>query len=290
MPAAASFRLISAMVALWLCWGSSFPAMRVMVSASPPLLASGTVFAVAGIVLATARLKALRGLSRRQVATAAGVGTCLLGSQGAVAIAVQHVFAGTAALLVAVVPLWVAVLRAAIGERMTRAAAARLLLGFAGVAVVVFAASGDGPGWSAWNLVVVAAAGGWAGGTLWASRTSALPAPAAATTIQLLAGGLVLIVTGCLAGETADFAPSAGSWLAFGHLVLIDSLAGFALYNWLLRAATVALISTYAYAVPVVAYLIGVLVLGEPFHPAVLGGAAAIVIAVAYEIRAAESS
>ncbi|MEV0057506.1 EamA family transporter [Saccharopolyspora shandongensis] len=90
--------------------------------------------------------------------------------------------------------------------------------------------------------------------------------------------------------ETAFEGGPAPAWLAFGHLVLIDSPAGFALYNWLLRATTVALISTYAYAVPVVAYLIGVLALAEPFRPAVLGGAAAIVIAVAYEIRAAEYS
>jgi drug/metabolite transporter (DMT)-like permease len=68
--------------------------------------------------------------------------------------------------------------------------------------------------------------------------------------------------------------------------VLVDSLTGFTLYNWLLRVAPVALVSTYAYAVPVVAYLVGVLVLGEPFRPAVMLGAAAIVVAVAAEVRA----
>lgn len=76
------------------------------------------------------------------------------------------------------------------------------------------------------------------------------------------------------------------SWLALGYLVLVDSLAGFALYNWLLRAAPVALVSTYAYAVPVVAYLAGVFVLDEPFRPVVLIGAAVIVAAVAAEVRA----
>lgn len=72
--------------------------------------------------------------------------------------------------------------------------------------------------------------------------------------------------------------------------MLFDSLAGFALFHWLLRTTPVSLVSTYAYAVPVVAYLIGVLVLGEPFHPWVLLGAAAILLAVAIEVRAAPST
>jgi drug/metabolite transporter (DMT)-like permease len=255
--------VVVAMVGLWLCWGSSFPAIRVMVATLPPLLASGAIFLTAGAVLAAPRPGVLRGLGRQQLVVAAGIGVCLLGAQGAVAVAEQYVFAGTAALLVAVIPLWV---------------------------MVLAAGSSGGVGWSAWGLVVLAAAVSWAGGTLWASGSVSLPDPWAATVVQLLAGGLVLLVVGCLSGEPAALAPasvSARSWLALAYLVLIDSLAGFALYNWLLRAAPLALVSTYAYAVPVVAYLVGVLALGEPFHPAVLAGAAAIVVAVAAEVHAA---
>jgi drug/metabolite transporter (DMT)-like permease len=137
---------------------------------------------------------------------------------------------------------------------------------------------------------VVAAAVSWAGGTFWASRSTSLPGPPAATTVQLLVGGLVLLAVGWVLGEPsglASTAVSSSSWLGFGYLVLIDSLAGFALYNWLLRVAQVAVVSTYAYAVPIVAYLVGMLALGEPFHPAVLAGAAAIMVAVAAEVRAA---
>jgi drug/metabolite transporter (DMT)-like permease len=286
---AASARVAAAMAGLWLCWGSSLPAMRVMVATLPPLLASGAVFVVAGAVLAATGPGALRGVTVRQAATAAGVGTCLLGAQATVALAERHVFASTAALLVAVVPLWVTVLRAALGDRPTRAGAARLLLGLAGVAVVLVAGSGSGPGWSAWALAVAAAAVIWAAGTLWASRSASLPEPRAATVLQLSAGGLALLAAGAAAGEPAKLAPaavSASSWLALGYLLLIDSVAGFALYNWLLRATTVTLASSYAYAVPIIAYLVGVLTLGEPFHPIVLAGATAIIIAVAAEARA----
>lgn len=262
--------LVACMVALWLCWGTSFPAMRIMVATLPPLLASGAIFTVAGLVLAATRPRALYGVTRRQAATAAGVGSCLLVAQGLVAVAVQHVYASTAALLVAVIPLWVAVLGAVTGDRPNRATTLRLALGFAGVAIVLLAPGGE-VGWSWWATVVVAAAISWAAGTLWASRAPHLPATRAATVIQLVTGGLVLLAAGDPGRRSRrpHRRPRHRSltWGAFAYLVLVDSLAGFALFNRLLRTAPVSLVSTYANAVPVVAYLVGVLALGEPFHP-----------------------
>ncbi|MEV0613271.1 EamA family transporter [Nonomuraea sp. NPDC050404] len=280
-------RVLAAMVLLWVCWGSSFPAMRVMVSGLPPLLASGAVFLAAGLVLAALRPGALRGLSRRQIGVSAGVGLCLLGAQGTIAVAMRHVYAGTAALLVAAIPLWVAVLRALCGDRPSGGGVVRLLAGFAGVAVVLGAGSGGDQGWSGWGVVVVVASVAWAAGTLGASRTRVPTRPA--TVVQLLAGGLMLMVAGFLTGEIAGVTEAqvgAVAWLSFGYLVVVDSLAGFALFNWLLRAAPVSLVSTYSYAVPVVALLVAVLVLGEPFRPVVLMGAVVIVGAVAAEVVA----
>ncbi|MBF8194706.1 EamA family transporter, partial [Nonomuraea sp. K274] len=173
------------MVLLWLCWGSSFPAMRVMVKTLPPLLASGAIFLVAGGVLAAARPAWLRELSRRQVAVAAGTGTCLLGAQGTIAVAMRHVTAGSAALLVAAIPLWIVVLRAFLGDRPSGASLARLLIGFAGVLVVLVAGSTGDQGWSAWSLAVVAASIAWAAGTLWTSRTAPPPAPRSSPTPPL---------------------------------------------------------------------------------------------------------
>ncbi|MEU9608434.1 EamA family transporter [Streptomyces sp. NPDC048057] len=281
--------VIGAMLGLWLCWGSSFPAIRVMVTSLPPLISSGAIFLTAGVVLAASRPHLLRTLDRGQYAVCAGVGAFLLGAQGSVAVAEQYVYASTAALLVAVTPLWVVLLRSAVGERPTRAGMARLLVGFAGVAAVLLTSAGGGLGWSAWGLLVVAAAVSWAVGTLWASRSS-LPDPRAAAAVQLVCGGLLLLVLGTLGGELEELVATpvrSSAWAAFGYLVVVDSLAGFVLYNWLLTTAPVALVSTYAYAVPVVAYLVGVAVLGEPFHPPVLLGAAAIVAAVAAEVRSA---
>ncbi|RZQ60706.1 EamA family transporter [Amycolatopsis suaedae] len=258
------------MAGLWLCWGSSFPAMRVMVETLPPLLA-------AGLTLAAVRRPAL---DRRTVLASARTGCCLLGAQGAVAVAQRNVPASTAAILVAAVPLWITLLRAVTGDRPTRAAILRTLTGFAGV-VVVLVGSHSGGGWTPWALLVIAASVLWAAGTVQAARTRP------ATALQLATGGALLLALGLLVGERVDPASvSTASWLAAAHLVLVDSLAGFLLYNRLLATQPVSLVSTYAYAVPVVAYLIGVLVLGEPFHPLVLAGAAVVVAGVAAEVRA----
>ena len=278
--------VLVAMVALWLCWGSSMPAMHVLVEGLPPLTTTGVVFLTAGVVLALARPRFFRDVARRPVAGAAAIGVCLLGAQGSVAVAVVHVPASTAALLAGSVPLFLAVLRALTGDRPGRAELVRLAVGFVGVAVVALADAGS-PGWSPWALVVVGASVAWAAGTLLASRVRALPEPVTTTTVQLLSGGAVVLAAGLLLEPGAALVGTVASWSAFGWLVLVDSLAGFALFGWLLRRAPVAWVGSYAYAVPVVAYAVGVLVLGEPFQPVAVVGAVLILGAVVTSGRAA---
>ncbi|WP_406639903.1 EamA family transporter [Amycolatopsis sp. WGS_07] len=269
--------VVFALAGLWLCWGTSFPAMRVMAQTLPPLSASGAAFLAAGAVLVLLRPTTLRGLSFRQFATAASIGICLLGAQGTVALAERTTFAGTAALVVAALPLWVTVLNAVLGERPTRAGLLRVLIGFSGVALLT------GTQASTWTFVVAAAGFVWAIGTVAAARTTNLPGPWASTAVQLLSGGTLLLVVG--AGEAID-RPTAVSWLALGYLALVDSLAGFGLYTWLLRTTSAALVSTYAYAVPVLASLISVLFMKEPLRPIMLAGAVLIVTSVAAEVSA----
>ncbi|MGW4395456.1 EamA family transporter [Amycolatopsis nivea] len=267
--------VVLALVGLWLCWGTSFPAMRVMAQTLPPLSASGAAFLAAGLLLATLRPTALRGLTFRQFATAAAIGVCLLGAQGTVALAERTTFAGTAALVVAALPLWVAVL----GERPTRAGSLRILIGFSGVALLTGAQA------STWTFVVAAAGFVWAIGTVATARTTNLPGPWATTAVQLLSGGLVLLAIGTATGEAVN-QPTIASWLALAYLALVDSLAGFGLYTWLLRTTSAALVSTYAYVVPILACLISVLFMKEPLRPIMLAGAVLIVTSVATEVSA----
>lgn len=270
-----------ALVGLWLCWGTSFPAMRVMVRTLPSLSASGAAFLAAGLVLLALRPTALRGVNFRQFGTAAAIGVCLLGAQGTVALAERTTFAGTAALVVAALPLWVTMLNAVLGERPARAGVLRVLVGFTGVALLT------GTQANAWTFVVAAAGFVWAVSTVLTVRTTHLPGPWATTTVQLLSGGTVLLVAGAATGELAELPqPTPVSWLALGYLALVDSLAGFGLYTWLLRTTSAALVSTYAYVVPILACLISVLFMKEPPRPILLAGAVLIVISVATEVSA----
>jgi drug/metabolite transporter (DMT)-like permease len=282
-------RVLPALVALWLCWGSSFPAMRVMVATLPPLTTSGAVFLTAGLVLSVTRARDLRRTSPRALRRAALVGCCLLGAQGLAALAVVHVPASTSALLAASIPLWLTVLRALVGERIGHRESLGLALGAVGAAVIVLAGTG-GPGWSPWVLLVLGASVLWATGTLVTARSAVLPAPGAATAVQLLVGGALVLTAGLALDPATPVVGNASSWAAVAVLLVVDSLAGFALFTWLLRHASVSLVGTYAYAVPVVAYLTGVLVLGEEFRPVVLVGAALVLGAVGCALRAREYS
>ncbi|WP_018331870.1 EamA family transporter [Actinomycetospora chiangmaiensis] len=279
-----SARVPLALVILWLCWGSSFPAMRVMVGTLPPLTTSGAVFLTAGVVLAVARARDLRRTSVPALRRAALVGCCLLGAQGLAALAVAHVPASTSALLAASIPLWLVVLRAVVGEPTGRREWGCLVLGLAGVAVIVLAGSG-GPAWTPWALLVLGTSVLWAAGTLVASRSVVLPTPGAATAVQLVAGGALVLTAGLAVEPAAPGVGNGSSWAAVAVLLVVDSLAGFALFTWLVRHAPVSVVGTYAYAVPVVAYLTGVLVLGEEFRPVVLVGAALVLTAVALQVR-----
>ncbi|MCD2186550.1 EamA family transporter [Actinomycetospora soli] len=277
-------RVVPALVLLWLCWGSSFPAMRVVVESLPPLTTSGAVFLTAGVVLAVVHARDLRRAPLLALRRAALVGACLLGAQGLAVVAVVRVPASTSALLAPSIPLWLVVLRAALGERVGARELACLAVGLGGVAVIVVIEAG-GPGWTPWVLLVLGTSILWAAGTLVAARSVVLPAPGATTAVQLVTGGALVLTAGLALDPAPPGVGNASSWAAVAVLLVVDSLGGFALFTWLLRHAPVSVVGTYAYAVPVVAYLAGVLVLGEPFHPVVLVGAALVLGAVALQVR-----
>lgn len=281
---------VTALAMLCLCWGGSFPAMRVLVESVPALLGLGTVFLTAGAALVAVRPTLFTMMTAGAAGTLAGSGLCLLGAQGLVVVAVQHLYAGTAAVLVASTPLWVAIVSAVLGSRRPpRAAVARVVIGFSGVCVVLVGSQGLGSWSTKWSAVVVGASIVWASGTYWASRATSLPSPAATSSVQLLVGGTALIAAGLARGELAELdlgSIDRQSWAAFAFLVLFDSLAGFALFNWLIRHSSTEFVSSYSYIVPIVAYVAGVVLLGESFSPIVLLGAVVILATVTSEASA----
>jgi drug/metabolite transporter (DMT)-like permease len=280
---------LSALLTVYVAWGGTYVAIRVMVETLPPLLSTGARFLIAGALLAAwlrARGRRLRA-TRRELLGAAAVGTVILGDIGLLAVAEREVPAGLAALLVATVPLWVVALRLGAGERTSRATLAGVPLGLAGVALLVL--PGDRPEGAplVWLLVLVGAAAIEAAGQF-ASQRTPLPRDLLWTTaLQLLAAGGVLVVAGAATGETVGGtgAISAESALAFAYLVLPGSILAYSAFVWLLEHEPVSTVATYAYVNPVVALTLGWALLGEGLSAAMAAGSVLVVASVALVVR-----
>jgi drug/metabolite transporter (DMT)-like permease len=277
-----------ALSTVYLVWGSTYLFIAIAVQTLPPLFYSGVRFALAGLILAA--WLALRGvdlkITRRELIGAATVGTLMLAiANGLLNIAERTVPSGIAALIIASVPLWIVVYRLVAGERVGRDLLAGVFLGLIGVGILVVPGGLNGTIDPMGAFLVFIAPLSWALGTVLSPRLATPRNTLVSTAYQMLAGGFVLIVVGFARGEIAQVDPSTfsvASLLAFAYLVLVGSLVGFSAYTWLLQNASVSLVSTYAFVNPVVAVILGAIVLSEPITTNILIGAAVIVVAVAF--------
>lgn len=283
-----------ALAVVYVGWGATYIGIRVMVETIPPFVGAGTRYLAAGALLLgflalrrDAGPRALR-MAPRELGAVAVVGTLLLaGGNGLVTVGEQNVPAGLAALVVASVPLIIVVLRLGLRERPSAAATAGVVVGFAGVALLLLPGDRPGEATTAGLLVIVAASVSWATGSIAGGRL-AMPADAFASTgWQMLIGGAVLMVLGAVSGELADFdagAVSLRSLAGWAFLVGPGSLLAFSAYVWLLRNAPIGLVATYAFVNPVVAVALGALLLHESLTTTMAIGAAIVVGSVALVI------
>ena len=279
----------SAFIAVYLIWGSTYLGIRIAIDTMPPLLMAGTRFLMAGLILYG--VMRWRGVPRPEVghwrdATIIGAALLLVGN-GGVSWAQQTVPSSIAALMVAAVPLWMLLidwLRPK-GVRPGVSTFIGLVLGFSGVALIVLGRHGGGadvinPLGAALLLLAGLC---WAAGSVY-SRHARKPANALVTIgMQMISGGLLLLVAGAIMGEIPRFHPSqftAASIWAFLYLTFFGSLIGFTAYVWLLQVSTPARVSTYAYVNPFIAVLLGRLILNEPLPKTVIMAGALILGAV----------
>ncbi|MGW0482757.1 EamA family transporter [Nonomuraea sp. NPDC003214] len=274
-----------ALAIVYVVWGSTYLGIAIVIETMPPMLSGALRFITAsvllgGILLVRKGTAAFR-MTRRQFGGAALVGLLLLtGGNGMVAVAEQHISSGLAALLVASVPLWLVVFRIAARDRPGVLTLAGVLVGFAGVAAVSL--SGGATGDTAGVVVILVASASWSIGSFLSGRIQMPANPFAASTIEMVVGGAGMIAVGLTAGERLDLAAVSGrSWAALAYLVLVGSLIGFTAYSWLLGNAPISLVSTYAYVNPVVAVLLGMLVLDEQVTGQVVLGGLVILVGVA---------
>ena len=282
--------------ALWvvyIVWGSTYLAIRVMVETIPPLLSSGIRFLTAGLIVYTVLLikrgRAGVRVTPQQLLYCFLVGTALfLGANGAVAVGELEVPSSLAALIISSVPLWVIILRALSGDRVSLGTFIGVLAGFSGVAVLVV--PGDRPGDATWwgiGLIIFASIS-WAIGSFWSTRFKMPKDLMVSSTYQMIGGGLAMIVAGLIRGEANGFEASdwsGASIVAFFYLVFFGSLLAFTAYAWLLQNAPISQVATYAYVNPVVAIILGSVILNEEISSNTLIGAAVIVASVAFIVR-----
>jgi drug/metabolite transporter (DMT)-like permease len=287
-----AWKVWSGLWAVYLIWGSTYLAIRVMVETVPPLLGAGVRFAVAGGVLLL--VLALRGgwatvaIDGRRLRGALLIGLLLPGANAVVTVAEQEVPSGLAALLIASVPLWVILLRTASREPVPRASIGAVLGGFAGLALLLRPGEQSGEATALGLAACVGAAMMWATGSF-ASRKVTLPShPLVSTGWQMLFGGVACTLAGFVAGEAGDVDPAAfstRSLVALAYLVAIGSWVGYTAYAWLLQNAPLSKVATYAYVNPVVAILLGWLVLDETVTTVTVVAAAVIVASVWLVVR-----
>ncbi|MFE2345735.1 EamA family transporter [Kitasatospora cineracea] len=266
---------------VYVVWGSTYLAIRVVVETMPPLLSGALRFGAAALLLGAGLAvrqgwRALR-VTWRQFASAFLVGVLLLvGGNGLVVLAERTVPSGLAALMVASVPLWVVLLRRAFGTRTGRTTLAGVLVGLVGLVVLTAPGLTGAVGLSG-LLLVVGAAVVWALGSVLAGRLPMPADPFVASVYEMLAGALGALALSFARGEPGGFDPgavSAGSWAGLVYLVLFGSIVAFTSYAWLLQRAPLPLVATYAYVNPVVAVFLGWLFLSEALTwPIMVGGA-----------------
>jgi drug/metabolite transporter (DMT)-like permease len=277
-PAAVAFALAT----IYLVWGSTYLAIRVTDRTMPPLLMSSARFLIAGAALYAFASRGRTRPTLREWRAAAVVGAALLlVGNGGVAWAETRLESGLAALIVAIIPLWFALMdRAFFGRRLSATAIAGLVVGFAGVALLVRPGGG---GDVLAMLALVGTTAAWAGGSLYA-RGAALPeSPLLSASMQMLAASAFLGSAGLAKGETRGIHADSFSTkpvIAFVYLVLVGSLIAFSAYAWLLKNVRISVVSTYAFVNPVVAVVLGTVLLNEAIGWSTLAAGAAIVVAV----------
>jgi drug/metabolite transporter (DMT)-like permease len=288
--------------ALWtvyIIWGSTYFAIAYVIETMPPLLSMGIRFFIAGVllslfVIATKGFKEMA-VPKAEIRTSVILGFVLLGfGLGNVAVAEKHVPSGIVALIIAALPIWIAIFRFISGERPSIRTWLGLIIGLVGVALLlkpgsVQSVSGEGSSTVIFYMFMVLIGNiGWALGTFLAPR---FPLPKNAlvfTAYELLSGGVSLTLAGFIKGEElGDFLDGSNwSWLWFAYLVTFGSIIAYTAYLWLVQNAPVSLTATYAYVNPVIAVALGAIFLDEVITMSYAIGGLIIVLGVLVVVSA----
>ncbi len=285
-------KLWTALIALYIVWGSTYLAMHFVVETIPPFLYGAIRFSIAGAILFFWRRAAgdeKPTLSNWKATAIAGT-LLLLGGNTMIALAEKHVPSSIAALMVGTSPFWMTLFEAVRphGTKPTWQTVAGLMIGFIGMFMLIGPANFTGSGRHFEPLSLIAVCIGpmlWALGSIYARGADMPKSGLMSTGMEMLASSVPLFLVSVASGELNGFSlseVSMRSWLGMAYLITFGSLVGFVSYSWLLHNAPLSLTSTFAYVNPVVAVFLGWLLAGEIVDARILTASAIIVGSVVY--------
>ncbi|MGQ0502544.1 MAG: EamA family transporter [Panacagrimonas sp.] len=284
-PALSDPRIVAAFATLYLVWGSTYLAMRVMVESLPPFLAAGARFCVAGVCMVAWSLARGGRLprTRRDWITLSVTGTMMLvGANGLVVWSEQWVSSSQAALIIATAALWMGWMGTlgAQGQALSRRTVVGLVAGFLGVGVLV----GDGmrlslAPWTAYAGLLTSAFL-WSLGSIVSKRRPVACSAFVSASVQTLIAGVVLLALGLGLGEQVRWQWETRSLLALLYLIVFGSFVAYGCYVWLVHQVTPAQLGTYAYVNPAVAVVLGWWLLDEGFSRMQIAGTLIILASV----------
>jgi len=297
MAAPTKIWIIVVFAALYLIWGSTYLGIRFAIETIPPFLMAGTRFLIAGLIMyAIAWSQGIVKSSWANWRTSLIIGACLLlGGNGGVTISEKYIDSGLAAVIVAVVPIYIVVLGWVTGmaPRPTSVVWLGLVGGFVGVGILLGPSlrfsSNDAHGPAIGMSILLVSSFLWSAGSLYSRVAKHAASPFLTAAQQMIWGGMLLLLTGALTGEMRRFHPGSVSILSvasFAYLVIIGAVVGYTAYIWLLRHCDPAKVATYAYVNPIVAVLLGAAFAGETLTMRTLIAAALIIGSVAMVITA----
>jgi drug/metabolite transporter (DMT)-like permease len=275
-----------ALAAVYLIWGSSYLATKIMVTDQLPLVSAGIRFVLAGLIVGIvawwrgSRLP--RAASEWRHALVLGLLLVVI-SNGCNTLALQHVQSNVSALLNASPALWIAWLGTfgRNGVPLSASAKAGLVLGFVGVALIFWPAGGVELASLGWQLVVLVGCFGWSLGTIYLRNAEVETPPMMMSAMQMALGGMIMLLLSQVAGEPLAMHWTLRGFAAFLWLTIMSSCVAYSAYYFLVAATTPAVVGTYGYVNPVIAVLLGWVVLGEALSAPQAAGVAIVLVSVA---------
>lgn len=276
MPAAQRVRTWLSLWTVYLVWGSTYFAIAKTVETMPPLLSMGVRFLVAAILLGVYLLArngaATFKIPRKEIISASFLGVMTLAfGIGTVAIAEEHIPTGVTSLIIAALPLWIALFRTIAREKISKLTWLGTIIGFLGVVVLLQPGSiepinnATSKEVTFYMFIVLFGNLAFAFGTYISPRFQLPKNLLLFTTIEMAAAGIFMLLAALIRGE--DFSrlseATLSSWFWFAYLVLVGSILAYSAYLWLVVNAPVSLIATYAYVNPVIAIILGIIFLNE---------------------------